>query len=231
VTDTEPSRARQYVTLHPQSRPVTEIEIKRSRFIGYACRVTTEQHARDFLDEVRQQHREARHVCHAFVIGPDRDIQRSSDDGEPGGTAGAPILKAITSRQTSQAATQLSDVVVAVVRYFGGVKLGAGGLVQAYSDSAARTLDAARMVRRIRMQQLRVAMPIAEAGRIETTLRAQGIHLEPTSYAADHALLTIAVPDDPDELRSASDRLAALSAGRAAPRHGALAWVDLVGTS
>ncbi len=226
MTGTEPSRARQYVTLHPRARPITEIEIKRSRFIGYACKAASEEQARSFLAEVRQEHREARHVCHAFVIGPDRDIQRSSDDGEPSGTAGAPILAAITNRQTSEGVCELSDVVVAVVRYFGGIKLGAGGLVQAYSDSAATTLDAARLVRRVRMQQLSVAMPIAEAGRIETTLRAQGVHVEPTSYAADHALLAIAVPDDPDELQAASDRLAALSAGRAATTRGALTWVD-----
>lgn len=220
------SRANKYVTLRSGQRPVAEIEIKRSRFIGYGARVQSEAEAREFLAQVRQAHREARHVCHGFVIGPDRDTQRSSDDGEPGGTAGAPILKAIVSRQTDPGASELSDVIVAVVRYFGGVKLGAGGLVQAYSDTAAATLDAARLVRRVRMQQLTVVLSLAEAGRLETTLRAQGLHLEPTTYGADHAALTVAVPDDAAELQAASERLSALTAGQAGISRGALTWVD-----
>lgn len=219
-------RTNQYRTLRPGARPQVTIEIKRSRFIGYAARVETEAEARDFLAGIRQEHREARHVCHAFVLGADRDTQRSSDDGEPGGTAGAPILKAIISRQTGEGRTELSDVVVAVVRYFGGIKLGAGGLVQAYSETAAATLDAARLVDRRRMQQLTISLPIAEAGRVETTLRARGTHVEPTSYAADHAVLTIAVPDDAEQLRLAIEGLAALSAGQATPTTGALSWVD-----
>ena len=95
------ARTNRYVVLRAGARPSVEVEIKRSRFIGYAARVDTEQAARDFLAELRAGHREARHVCHAFVLGADRDTQRSSDDGEPSGTAGAPILKAITGRQTS----------------------------------------------------------------------------------------------------------------------------------
>ena len=215
-----------YQVLRASNRPQIEIEIKRSRFIGHAARVETEDAARDFLDEVRNAHREARHVCHAFVLGPGREIQRSSDDGEPSGTAGAPILKAITSRQTSPGVTDLSDVVVAVVRYFGGIKLGAGGLVQAYSDTAAATLDAARLVRRSRVRELAVEVPITEIGRLETTLRAQGVQVLPTEYLAEHALLRIAMPDLAEELAAATERLASLTAGRAAPVLGAAGWVD-----
>ncbi|MGB3955282.1 MAG: YigZ family protein [Brooklawnia sp.] len=220
------AQANHYVVLRRTARPSVEIEIKRSRFIGYAARVETEEEARSFLADLRQQHRTARHVCHAFVLGPDRDTQRSSDDGEPSGTAGAPILNAITGRQTSPGVTELSDVVVAVVRYFGGVKLGAGGLVQAYSDTAAATLDAARMVVRQRMQELTLPLPIPEAGRIETTLRSRGVHVEPTSYRADHADLTLAVPDEPATIEAMVDQLAELSGGRAAPGLGAVRWLD-----
>ena len=220
------ARTNRYVVLRAGARPSVEVEIKRSRFIGYAARVDTEQAARDFLAELRAGHREARHVCHAFVLGADRDTQRSSDDGEPGGTAGAPILKAIVGRQTSPGLTELSDVVVAVVRYFGGVKLGAGGLVQAYSDTAAATLDAAPTVVRQRMRQLTIALPMDAAGRIETILRAQGVHLEPTSYAADHAKLTLAVPDEPTAIDAMVERLAGLSSGSASPVRGAVSWFD-----
>ena len=221
-----PTRTNRYVVLRAGSRPSAEIEIKRSRFIGYAARVDTEDAARDFLAELRAGHREARHVCHAFVLGADRDTQRSSDDGEPSGTAGAPILKAITGRQTSPGVTELSDVLVAVVRYFGGIKLGAGGLVQAYSDTAAATLDAAPIVARQRMRQLTMALPMDAAGRIETVLRAQGVHLEPTSYAADHAKLTLAVPDEPTAIDAMVERLAGLSSGSASPVWGVVSWFD-----
>ncbi len=220
------TRTNRYVVLRAGARPSVEVEIKRSRFIGYAARVDTEQAARDFLAELRAGHREARHVCHAFVLGADRDTQRSSDDGEPSGTAGAPILKAITGRQTSPGVTELSDVLVAVVRYFGGIKLGAGGLVQAYSDTAAATLDAAPIVARQRMRQLTMALPMDAAGRIETVLRAQGVHLEPTSYAADHAKLTLAVPDEPTAIDAMVERLAGLSSGSASPVWGVVSWFD-----
>ena len=221
-----PTRTNRYVVLRAGARPSVEVEIKRSRFIGYAARVDTEQAARDFLAELRAGHREARHVCHAFVLGADRDTQRSSDDGEPSGTAGAPILKAITGRQTSPGVTELSDVLVAVVRYFGGIKLGAGGLVQAYSDTAAATLDAAPIVARQRMRQLTMALPMDAAGRIETVLRAQGVHLEPTSYAADHAKLTLAVPDEPTAIDAMVERLAGLSSGSASPVWWVVSWFD-----
>lgn len=220
------ARANHYVVLQRTARPSAEIVVKRSRFIGYAVRVETEEEARSFLAHLRHDHRTARHVCHAFVLGPDRDTQRSSDDGEPSGTAGAPILNAIAGRQTSPGAAELSDVVVAVVRYFGGVKLGAGGLVQAYSDTAAATLDAARMVVRQRMQQLTVPLPIPEAGRIETTLRSRGVHVEPTSYGADHAELTLAVPDQPATIEAMVDLLAELSGGQNRPVLGSVRWLD-----
>jgi len=220
------TRANRYVALVTGARPRVEVEIKRSRFIGYAARVETEANAREILAELRAEHREARHICHAFVLGADRDTQRSSDDGEPGGTAGAPILKAIIGRQTSPGRTELSDVLVAVVRYFGGVKLGAGGLVQAYSETAAATLDAAPTVVRQRMQQLTIALPMDTAGRIETTLRAQGVHLAPTSYTAHQAEIALAVPDERTAIAAMVERLADLSSGTASPVLGAAGWFD-----
>ncbi len=226
MTDVD-SRANRYRTLQAGVRPSVEIEIKRSRFIGYAGRIESEAEARDFLAGIRKEHREARHVCHGFVVGADRDVQRSSDDGEPSGTAGMPILTAILARQTgADGSTELSDVVVAVVRYFGGVKLGAGGLVQAYSDTAAAVLDAAPMVTRQRMRELLVRLPLAEVGRIETTLRSQGVPVLPVEYSTTDAVLPMAVLDDASALEEAADKLAALSAGRCVVSEGELRWVD-----
>lgn len=202
-----------YTVLRAGDRPHAELEIKRSRFLGYAARVETEEQARGFLAGIRRQHREARHVCHAFVLGPGRNTQRSSDDGEPSGTAGAPILNAIIARRTAGGLSDLSDVVVAVVRYFGGVKLGAGGLVQAYSETTAATLDAGRFVVRQRLRQLHLTLPITDAARVESALRAAGERLAPTEYRAGDAVLTLEAPDNPADVESAGQRLAAASAG------------------
>ena len=94
---------------------------------------------------LRRRHHDARHVCSAFVLGPARDRMRSSDDGEPAGTAGVPMLEAVLQRETAPGRTDLTDVCAVVVRWFGGIKLGAGGLVRAYSTcvALARHLDIA----------------------------------------------------------------------------------------
>lgn len=220
-----------YVVLRAGARPRSQIEIKKSRFLGYAARTASEDEARDFLALVRREHREARHVCHAFVLGPDRSIQRSSDDAEPSGTAGVPILKAIAARQTSPGLTELSDMTVAVVRYFGGIKLGAGGLVQAYSEAAAAVLDAAPLVDRRRMRLIELDLPIGEAARIETRMRAQGTRIESVDYQADRVRLRIAVPDEPAELDAMLTALAAITAGEASPVLGGVVWHDLEAAS
>ncbi len=110
--------------------------IEKSRFITYAAHVETEDEARAFVAEIRKQHTLATHVCYAFIADKVGNLQRFSDDGEPQGTAGVPMLEVLKNKK-------LFETAVAVVRYFGGVKLGAGGLVRAYSSSTAECLDIA----------------------------------------------------------------------------------------
>ena len=110
--------------------------IERSRFITYSTHVESEEEARAFLAKIRSAHSLATHVCYAFVADKVGNLQRFSDDGEPQGTAGVPILEVLKNKK-------LFETAVAVVRYFGGIKLGAGGLVRAYSSSAAENLDGA----------------------------------------------------------------------------------------
>ena len=110
--------------------------IEKSRFIGYTVHVESEDEARAFLAKIRKEHSLATHVCYAFIADKTGNLQRFSDDGEPQGTAGVPILEVLKAKK-------LFETAVAVVRYFGGVKLGAGGLVRAYSSTAAETLDKA----------------------------------------------------------------------------------------
>ncbi|NLV58717.1 MAG: YigZ family protein [Clostridiales bacterium] len=117
-------------------RAETGYLVQKSRFIGHARPVTAPEEALAFLEEIRQKHREANHNCYAYIIGQNAGIMRYSDDGEPGGTAGMPILEVLKARK-------VVDAAVVVTRYFGGILLGAGGLVRAYSHACALAVDAA----------------------------------------------------------------------------------------
>ena len=117
-----------------------EVTIQKSRFIGYASPCSNEEEAIRFIQEIREQHRDARHHCYAYIIGSNSGIMRYSDDGEPGGTAGMPMLDLLKKEQTV-------NCCVVVVRYFGGILLGTGGLVRAYTQGCKLALEAAGIVR------------------------------------------------------------------------------------
>lgn len=114
---------------------------KRSRFIAYAVPVRTVEEVKEQVDKFRKQYNDARHVCWAYMLGPDRSTFRANDDGEPSGTAGKPILGQINS-------LELTDILVVVIRYFGGIKLGTGGLIVAYRAAAAEALSLAEIEER-----------------------------------------------------------------------------------
>ncbi|MGY4859884.1 IMPACT family protein [Cryobacterium sp. AP23] len=176
------------------SQVSAEIDVKRSRFLCRLVRVDTEAAARTVIDDARSEHFAARHHCSAFVVGPSDtpdQVRRSNDDGEPSGTAGRPMLEALTGRG-------LVDCVAVVTRYFGGTLLGAGGLVRAYSEAVLTTIDLAQsrglLVTRERRELFRLALSHADAGRIEAELRQRGVLILGTSYA-NEALLDIAGDD------------------------------------
>lgn len=123
-----------YKTL--MARGAAEFIVNKSRFIGYGAPVETEEAALGFLKEIRARHKDATHNCYAYIVGANMGIMRYSDDGEPGGTAGLPIIEVMKARS-------VTDAAVVVTRYFGGVLLGAGGLVRAYAQGAAEALHAA----------------------------------------------------------------------------------------
>jgi len=204
-----------------------EIEIKRSRFIAVLRRADSEEDARALVSELRREFHDARHHCSAFVLGPDRDVQRSSDDGEPSGTAGIPMLEALLRRETAPGVTDLSDVSAVVVRYFGGILLGAGGLVRAYSDSVSTALELAPLVQRRRLRICSVRVPHAAAGRLENDLRSAGYSMAGTGYEAQSTVLRLALADAPDDLAAAADRLAAMTAGSAALQPEGTEWIDV----
>ncbi|ALE94047.1 Xaa-Pro dipeptidase [Arthrobacter alpinus] len=206
-----------------------EITIKRSRFITVLRRVDDEAGARALVTELRREFYDARHHCSAFTIGPDRGIQRSNDDGEPSGTAGMPMLEALLKRETrpgQQPSADLSDVCAVVVRYFGGILLGAGGLVRAYSESVSTAVDLAALIRRQRLRLFTVAVGHAEAGRLENELRTAGYHMTGNSYGPTNTLVGLALADDGAIIAAAVERLASLTAGRCVLTDAGSDWVD-----
>ena len=146
---------------------VSEIlEIKKSKFIGYAFFCADVDEANKYLEAVRFEHKKATHVCYAYVVNSN---EKASDDGEPQGTAGIPILEIIKKRK-------LTNVLVIVVRYFGGIKLGAGGLVRAYGESAGLALNSAATTNLIEVTQFSVSLNYGEEGVLNTIKNTEGVY-------------------------------------------------------
>lgn len=221
------SRTSSFTTLAAGPDFRHELEVKRSRFITVLRRTDSEDAARALVADLRREFHDARHHCSAFVLGPDRSVQRSSDDGEPSGTAGIPMLEALIRRETTSGVTDLSDMSAVVVRYFGGILLGAGGLVRAYSESVSATLDLAPLVQRRRLRLCAVRVPHAAAGRLENDLRAAGYAMAATGYEPQSTVLRLALPDSPDVLAEAAERLAAMTSGSSELEPEGTDWVDL----
>jgi uncharacterized YigZ family protein len=193
-----------------------EIEVRRSRFLCWLRRVEEDHHAREVVEAARKQHWDARHHCSAYVLGPDAHLQRSSDDGEPAGTAGAPMLEVLRGRE-------VSDVVAVVTRWFGGTLLGAGGLVRAYSDAVRTCLDDVGQVQRRLMRLLDVTVGHAEAARLEHELRSRGVAVRDVAYA-ERATLRLAVPVD--GVPEVEALLAQVTGGAAQTRDAGSDWAD-----
>lgn len=222
------TRANRYTVPHGTEEYEHLLEIKRSEFIGHIKRVSSQDEARDYIESLRKTYHDARHVCSAFVVGADRDVQRSSDDGEPAGTAGIPMLQALLAQQSRpDGTTDLSDTVAVVVRYFGGIKLGASGLVRAYTDAVAQTLDAASFDSRERVRVGVVAASHADAGRLENEMRACGLNVLGTDYLADGAQISMGVFDRIEDLERANEQVVTITAGAGTVLWGDTRWVDI----
>ncbi|MCD4549420.1 YigZ family protein [Schaalia sp. lx-260] len=160
-----------------------EIEIKRSRFIATLARTDTPQEARTIINDVRSTHPAARHVCSAYLIHEQGQSphQHSSDDGEPAGTAGNPMLEVLRNND-------VWNVCAVVTRYFGGILLGTGGLVRAYSSAVSEALIRAPRARLKDMQVYETHLPLGEAGRIEAEIRSLGAHVMNVTWGNDVTL-------------------------------------------
>lgn len=152
--------------------------INKSRFIGYAAPCKTEEDALGFLASIREKHKDASHNCYAYIIGQNMGVARYSDDGEPSGTAGMPIIEVIKARG-------VVDVCVVVTRYFGGVLLGAGGLVRAYAEGSKVALDAAQVVVMHKTNRYAFDADYASVGRLDYWLKDQPVRVNERSFGAE----------------------------------------------
>ncbi len=194
-----------------------QIEVKRSKFRCVLARIESEEEARDLVSRIRSTHWDARHHCSAFVIGPGAQLQRSSDDGEPSGTAGAPMLEVLNG-------AGVSDVAVVVTRWFGGVLLGAGGLVRAYSEAVRVGLAESGTRRRRQVVECWVDVSSATAGRVEADLRRGGLEVLDVQWT-DRVRIQLAVA--PDGLGRAAGLVAEVTGGAGEWATGDRRWVDV----
>ncbi|WP_033292241.1 YigZ family protein [Amycolatopsis jejuensis] len=154
-----------------------EIEIRRSRFLCALAPAADEPGAREVIAARRRAEPSARHHCHAFVLGSDGRTQRSSDDGEPAGTAGVPMLEVLRRRE-------VTDTVAVVSRHFGGVLLGAGGLIRAYGQAVSEALDHVGLVEYRRLRLFDIEVDYTRAGRLENDVRTSPYVLHETRFQA-----------------------------------------------
>ncbi|MBP2078899.1 YigZ family protein [Oceanobacillus polygoni] len=166
-----------------------ELIIQKSRFIGYVRRVETEEAAQAFIQEIKKKHADATHNCSAYIIGEHDQIQKANDDGEPSGTAGVPMLEVLKKQH-------LKDTAVVVTRYFGGIKLGAGGLIRAYGSSTSHAIKATGVVRRELMQGFSITIDYTLLGKIENELRNSEYLLETINYLENVEFIVFVKQDE-----------------------------------
>ena len=158
-----------------------EYEEKKSRFLGEAVHVETEEEASEYIAGIRKKYYDARHHCYAWVLGEGSERKKSSDDGEPSGTAGQPILRVIEG-------SGCTNILVIVTRYFGGTLLGTGGLVRAYTQAARAALEDAQTARMCMCRKLAVTVDYGALDRLLYALRQDGIEPDETEYGAQVTL-------------------------------------------
>lgn len=179
-----------------------EIVIQKSRFIGYAAPCETEDEALAFLRKIRDRHRDARHCCYAYVIGRNAGIMRYSDDGEPGGTAGMPMMDILKNEKAV-------NCCVVVVRYFGGILLGTGGLVRAYTQGCKTALQAAGLVRMELSSTIRCTVSYSLWNSVQYALQKMPVQTADVSYAEEVAFTLVTRKKDSEtvetQLRNLTD--------------------------
>ena len=192
-----------YKTLHKFG--VDEYIVEKSTFIGYAKPIKTEEEAIEFVNEIKKKHKDATHDVWAYTVGENMNIQGYSDDGEPQGTAGIPTLEVIKKED-------LRDVVVVVTRYFGGIKLGAGGLVRAYTKGAKVGIEAGIVIEKVKYTEVEIKIEYTQLGRIQNEIMNLGFKVKDTIYSEDVEIIVYSKIED---VQSLTDRMIDITSGTA----------------
>ncbi|WP_274641546.1 YigZ family protein [Streptococcus equinus] len=176
---------------------ICEEEIKKSRFICQLKRVETEEEGREYIAQIKKEHYKATHSCSAMIIGENSEIKRSSDDGEPSGTAGVPMLTVLEKQG-------LTNVVAVVTRYFGGIKLGAGGLIRAYAGSVANALKEIGIVEVKEQEGIKITLSYPQYQTFSNFLQSEDLQEFDTEFLEN---VTTHIYLDPEKIQEVTDRL------------------------
>lgn len=193
------------------------IEIKKSEFICSLARTGTEEEARAFIDEIKTKHRKATHNCFAYMIGLNDEIQRESDNGEPSGTAEVPILEVLKN-------LELHNVTAVVTRYFGGIKLGAGGLIRAYSNATSNAIEHVGVVRKVVQTELSLKVSYSAWGKLQNYLENNQVNISDTVFMTD---VTAVVYVDTPEVESFTATIVDLMNGQVEVEEGQEKYVGV----
>ncbi|MEC1505932.1 YigZ family protein [Bacillus haynesii] len=193
-----------------------EIVIEKSRFICHLSRVSTEEEAQNFINHIKKQHWNATHNCSAYVIGENDQIQKANDDGEPSGTAGVPMLEVLKKRN-------LKDTCAVVTRYFGGIKLGAGGLIRAYGKSVSEGLNHVGVVERKLMRVMHTTVNYTWIGKLENELRESPYQIKDIHYADDVEFETYVKES---EIQAFTEWITELTNGKSENREGIQVYLE-----
>jgi uncharacterized YigZ family protein len=193
-----------------------EIVIQKSRFIAHVARAETEEAAQAFIQRIKKENWNATHNCSAYLIGENDHIQKANDDGEPSGTAGVPILEVLKKKH-------LKDTVVVVTRYFGGTKLGAGGLIRAYGKSTSEGINATGIVERKLMKVMSTIIDYTWLGKIENELRSSVYGIKAIHYL-DHVKIETYVEDK--EVQHFVDWMVELTSGQGEILEGDVVYLE-----
>lgn len=199
-----------------KSRGEHEIVIEKSRFICHIQRAVSEEEAQAFIQSIKKQHWNATHNCSAYLIGEHDLIQKANDDGEPSGTAGVPMLEVLKKRK-------LKDTVVVVTRYFGGIKLGAGGLIRAYGKSVSEAINHVGIVERCLMRTMHTTIDYTWLGKVENELRVSSFQLKDIHYAEDVIFETYVEETQKEQF---IERMTELTNGKSVTKEGELIYLE-----
>ncbi|USS84949.1 YigZ family protein [Fructilactobacillus myrtifloralis] len=172
------------------------LEIKKSKFIANVARVQSEAEATDFLTRIQTEHKKATHNCFAYLLGADDHVQRESDNGEPSGTAGVPILEVLKQEH-------LHDVAVVVTRYFGGIKLGAGGLIRAYSNATSKVIAAVGTVAIVQHEGLQITVSYKNYDQLTYFLTTHHLEVQNVDFQTEVTVTTSVAQDQLEPLKTA----------------------------